>query len=319
MASKKTYPIALATGVARLDFLAGSLDRESHKIFGGVFDKIMNFFSDHGVKVVTDGLHYFRGIKSFLDDDHFDTHHTRVGFATRLVDRSADLKAQVTDILKATGAAKVHIIAHSMGGLDARAMIGRLGMADKVASLTTIGTPHHGSSFADVGLKGGGQELIEKISNAIDFRGLEDLTRDACKKFNEEIRDAEASNGVFYQTYSASEGRDATFIFLQPSWDIIKKEEGDNDGLVSLTSQAWQPEVVSSDGKSRKKIVQKKFADSSGNLIPADHLNEIGWWDLNELHDVKIMKEAGSRDKYEKKVKEVYRDIARDLRERFPL
>jgi triacylglycerol lipase len=319
VASKKTYPIALATGVARLDFLAGSLDRESRKVFGGVFDNIINFFKDHGVKVVTDGLHYFRGIKSFLDDDHFDTHHTRVGFATHLTDRSADLKAQVTDILKATGAAKVHIIAHSMGGLDARAMIARLGMADKVASLTTIGTPHHGSCFADVKLKGGGQELVEKISNVIDFRGLEDLTRDACKRFNDEVRDAEASNGVYYQTYSASEGRDATLIFLQPSWDIIKKEEGDNDGLVSLTSQAWQPEVVSSDGKSRKKIVQKRFADSSGNLIPADHLNEIGWWDLNELHDVTVMKDAGSRDKYEKKVKEVYRDIARDLRERFPL
>jgi triacylglycerol lipase len=319
VASKKTYPIALATGVARLDFLAGTLDRESRKMFGGVFDSIINFFKDHGVKVVSDGLHYFRGIKSFLDDDQFDTHHTRVGFATHLTDRSADLKAQVTGILKTTGAAKVHIIAHSMGGLDARAMIARLGMADKVASLTTIGTPHHGSCFADVKLKSGGQELVEKVSNVIDFRGLEDLTRDACKKFNEEVRDAEASNGVFYQTYSASEGRDATFLFLQPSWDIIKKEEGDNDGLVSLTSQAWQPEVVSSDGKSRKKIVQKKFADSSGNLIPADHLNEIGWWDLNELHDVKIMKEAGSRDKYEKKVKEVYRDIARDLRERFPL
>lgn len=319
MASKKTYPIALATGIARFDFLADALDRDSRKIFGGVFDKIMGFFKDHGVKVVTDGLHYFRGIKSFLDDDHFDTHHTTVGFASHLTDRSADLKAQVTDILKATGAAKVHIIAHSMGGLDARAMIARLGMADKVASLTTIGTPHIGTSFADVKLKGGGEKLVENVANAIDFRGFEDLTRDACKKFNEEVRDAEASNGVYYQTYSASEGRDATFIFLQPSWDIIKKEEGDNDGLVSLTSQAWQPEVVSSDGKSRKKIAQKKFADASGNVIPADHLNEVGWWDLNELHDVKIMKEAGSRDKYEKKVKEVYRDIARDLRERFPI
>lgn len=319
MATKKTYPIALATGIARFDFLADAINRDSRKIFGGVFDKIMSFFKDHGVKVVTDGLHYFRGVKSFLDDDHFDTHHTRVGFASRLVDRSADLKAQVEDILRATGAAKVHIIAHSMGGLDARAMIARLGMADKVASLTTIGTPHHGTSFADFKLNRGGQELIEKVSNAIDFRGFEDLTRDACKKFNEEVRDAEASNGVFYQTYSASEGREATFLFLQLSWDIIQKEEGDNDGLVSLTSQAWQPEVVSRDGKSRNPIVQKKFADSSGNIIPADHLNEVGWWDLNELHDVKIMKEAGSRDKYEKKVKEVYRDIARDLRERFPI
>ncbi len=319
MASKKTYPIALATGIARFDFLADALDRDSRKLFGGVFDKIVKFFSDHGVKVVTDGLHYFRGVKSFLDDDGFSTHHTRVGFASRLVDRSADLKAQVTDILKETGAAKVHIIAHSMGGLDARAMIARLGMADKVASLTTIGTPHHGTSFADFKLNRSGEKLIEAVSNAVDFRGFEDLTRPACKKFNDEVRDAEAANGVYYQTYSASEGRDATFIFLQPSWDIIKKEEGDNDGLVPLTSQAWQPELVSGDGKSRKKIAQKKFADSSGNVIPADHLNEVGWWDLNELHDVKIMKEAGSRDKYEKKVKEIYRDIARDLRERFPL
>lgn len=319
MASKKTYPIALATGIARFDFLADALNRDSRKIFGSVFDKILGFFSDHGVKVVTDGLHYFRGIKSFLDDDGFSTHHTRVGFASRLVDRSADLKAQVEEILKATGAEKVHVIGHSMGGLDARAMIARLGMADKVASLTTIGTPHHGTSFADYKLNRGGDKLIESVAKAIDFRGFGDLTRDACKKFNEEVRDDEAANGVYYQTYTASEGRDATFIFLQSSWDIINKEEGENDGLVPVTSQVWTAELVSSDGKSRKKVAQKWFADSSGKAIPADHLNEVGWWDLNELHDVKIMKEAGSRDKYEKKVREVYRDIARDLRERFPL
>ncbi|HVF68363.1 MAG TPA: alpha/beta fold hydrolase [Pyrinomonadaceae bacterium] len=319
MASKKTYPVALATGIARFDFLADALDRDSRKIFGSVFDKILGFFSDHGVKVVTDGLHYFRGIKSFLDDDGFSTHHTRVGFASRLAERSADLKAQVEGILKATGAAKVHVIGHSMGGLDARAMIARLGMADKVASLTTIGTPHHGTSFADYKLNRGGDKLIDAVANAIDFRGFGDLTRDACKKFNDEVRDAEAANGVHYQTYTASEGRDATFIFLQPSWDIIFKEEGENDGLVPVTSQIWTAELVSSDGKSRKKVVQKWFADSSGKAVPADHLNEVGWWDLNELHDVKIMKEAGSRDKYEKKVKEIYRDIARDLRERFPL
>jgi len=319
MATKKTYPIALATGIARFDFLADALNRDSRKIFGSVFDRLIGFFSDHGVKVVTDGLHYFRGIKSFLDEDGFSTHHTRVGFASRLTERSADLKAQVEEILKATGAEKVHVIGHSMGGLDARAMIARLGMADKVASLTTIGTPHHGTSFADYKLSRGGDKLIDAVANAIDFRGFTDLTRDACKKFNDEVRDAEAANGVYYQTYTASEGRDATFLFLQPSWDIINKEEGENDGLVPVTSQVWTAELVSRDGKSRKKVAQKWFADSSGKAVPADHLNEVGWWDLNELHDVKIMKEAGSRDKYEKKVKEIYRDIARDLRERFPL
>ncbi|MFO0865908.1 MAG: hypothetical protein U0744_14870 [Gemmataceae bacterium] len=42
-----------------------------------------------------------------------------------------------------------HIIAHSMGGLDSRYMITKLGMADQVISLTTLGTPHRGSPFAD--------------------------------------------------------------------------------------------------------------------------------------------------------------------------
>ena len=40
-----------------------------------------------------------------------------------------------------------------MAGLDARYMISKLGMADKVATLVTIGTPHRGSYFADWGVK----------------------------------------------------------------------------------------------------------------------------------------------------------------------
>jgi triacylglycerol esterase/lipase EstA (alpha/beta hydrolase family) len=42
----------------------------------------------------------------------------------------------------------VHIIAHSMGGLDARHLIVDIvTMADKVGTLATIGTPHLGTSF----------------------------------------------------------------------------------------------------------------------------------------------------------------------------
>ena len=42
----------------------------------------------------------------------------------------------------------MHLIAHSMGGLDARHMIVREGMAERVASLTTVGTPHNGTPVA---------------------------------------------------------------------------------------------------------------------------------------------------------------------------
>ena len=44
----------------------------------------------------------------------------------------------------------VHVIAHSMGGLDARwAMAKRADQTGNVVSLVTIGTPHRGSEVAD--------------------------------------------------------------------------------------------------------------------------------------------------------------------------
>lgn len=47
---------------------------------------------------------------------------------------------------------RVHIIAHSMGGLDSRYLLSTLKRGAKVVSLTTLGTPHRGSPLADIGL-----------------------------------------------------------------------------------------------------------------------------------------------------------------------
>jgi len=48
--------------------------------------------------------------------------------------------------------AKVNLIAHSMGGLDARFLVASLGYGDRVATVTTISTPHRGSAMADMSL-----------------------------------------------------------------------------------------------------------------------------------------------------------------------
>jgi len=256
MATQRTYPIALAHGIARFDFLRESFKLKSQKLFGKVFDDILEYLVRHGVKI--DRLHYFRGILSHLEDHDFDVHHTTVSYAKSLETRAGDLKKQINNILSSTGAKKVHIIAHSMGGLDSRFMIAKLGMAASVASLTTIGTPHHGSSFADFKLnEKGGSELIAKLSRAIDLRGVADLSRAACAKFNESVQSVEAANEVFYQTYSSWEERELIFTFLQLSWDVIEKAEGKNDGLVSVASQRWQEELVG-EGGTVKKIVQKE-------------------------------------------------------------
>lgn len=62
---------------------------------------------------------------------------------------AAQLKKTIEAVLRQTGAEKVNIIAHSKGGLEARYLISTMGMADKVASLTTISTPHNGSVTVD--------------------------------------------------------------------------------------------------------------------------------------------------------------------------
>ena len=61
----------------------------------------------------------------------------------------AHLAKRIDEILEETGAERVNIIAHSKGGLDSRYAISSLGMGSKVATLTTIATPHNGSKTMD--------------------------------------------------------------------------------------------------------------------------------------------------------------------------
>jgi triacylglycerol lipase len=311
MASQQTYPIALAHGIARFDFVREKLRQHTQKRLGRLYDLILEWLTRLGIR--TDRLHYFRNIKSHLSAHGFDVHHTSVSYAKSLDMRAGDLKDQINNILAATGAAKVHLIAHSMGGLDARYMIAKLDMAERVASLTTIGTPHLGSSVADVVLnEKRGRHLVNTLKFVIDLRGFGDLTRAACQQFNELVRNVEAANEVFYQTYSSWEKRESLLFVLRPAWKVIKKAEGANDGLVSVASQQWQEEIVSDDGAC-KRIVQRGFS------LPADHLNQVGWWEWKEGDSENLLRWRALRDEYETAIKQTYLDIAEDLKARFPL
>ena len=285
-------PIVLAHGIARFDIFREILIQKS-----GIPE------TEFG-----DKFHYFKGIKSHLEENGFDVYHTSVDFSGSVNLRAQQLSDQINHILAGRPTDKVHIIAHSMGGLDARHMIVDIeGMADKVASVNTIGTPHLGTSFADFGISQGGSFVIKGMEPFLDLNGFNDLTTTACEAFNRRAKDKEASNKVVYRTYASTEEHDLVFLPLQLSWSIISKLEGENDGLVSVRSQQWESELTGSDG-SRKTIGQFRFP------VPADHLNEVGWWDLHETNPILgLLKAEKFAGEYESRVKAIYLEIVKKL------
>jgi len=263
------YPIILAHGICR-------------------FDEVLHLGPDLDNQP-DDSAHYFKSIRSVLMQEGFEVYHTRVAWAAGVERRCDQLKEQIERCTASFSQhQKVHIIAHSMGGLDARHMLYKYRMEERVASLNTIGTPHKGSSFADWGVKRFGWfiPLLDRIG--FDLRGFFDLTRERCRAFNEEAAAYEKGNGVKYRTYAGVQPRERIFLPLKFSYEVIRKEEGPNDGLVSLQSASWKDDV---------------FVKS----IDADHLNEIGWCDFHEPEFF------NNRDEFERRIQQFYLELARGL------
>src|SRR5579883_1337727 len=66
--------------------------------------------------------------------------------------RARAIAPQIDAIRMKTGKARVNIVGHSQGGMDARVLASPNGLAlgDRIASVTTIATPHRGSQVADL-------------------------------------------------------------------------------------------------------------------------------------------------------------------------
>ncbi|MDP2340058.1 MAG: alpha/beta fold hydrolase [Deltaproteobacteria bacterium] len=102
---------------------------------------------------------YFYGIVADLTAAGADVTAPALPPYDSSIDRAAVLAAVVDSVLLRTHKNKVHLIAHSQGGVDSRVLITDLGYADRVASLTTISTPHRGTAVADLADYAPGQVL----------------------------------------------------------------------------------------------------------------------------------------------------------------
>lgn len=158
------------------------------------------------------------------------------------------LKEKIQEIIRDTGCGKVNIIAHSKGGLDARYVISGLHMEDRVATLTTINTPHRGSRLVDF-LKKLPDWVYRMVCRWIDFyfgrlgdvnphayRASTQLSPAYAREFNQAYPDAP---GVYYQSFaSLMRSGFSSKLLCIPYW-ILKKLDAPSDGLVTVESAKW--------------------------------------------------------------------------------
>jgi triacylglycerol lipase len=213
-------------------------------------------------------LRYYRGIDTAIARIGHPIAITRVHPTASIARRAGELRDILLRKLDAFGVEKAILIAHSMGGLDARYAITQLGLADRIAVLLTVSTPHRGSSIADwwklhIGSRLGAFQLAKALG--LDINAVNDLTLESCRRFNETTPDSE---GVAYYSVGASRPWHRIPAFAIPAYRIIQKAEGDNDGLVSVKSAVW--------GKSL-------------GVWPADH-----WHTINHRMVLELKKPTGS-------------------------
>ena len=165
---------------------------------------------------------------------------------------AAALTERIDEVLAETGAEKVNLIAHSKGGLEARMAASSLGCGSKIASITTVATPHHGSRTLDRLMKlpqGVFSLAALAVNNWIRLVGdkkpdflkvCQGFTTGHMEEFNRENPDVP---GVFYQSYACVMSHPFSDINLSTANFILNRLEGPNDGLVSVASASWGENV----------------------------------------------------------------------------
>lgn len=207
--------------------------------------------------------------------------------------RGEQLIEHVEAILAETGHAKVNLVGHSQGGLDAR-VVANL-RPDLVASVTTIATPHHGTPIADIilGLVSdpqaqqaadelaqllGGALWSEVDGNTSISESLAQFSTPGIAEFNETYPDAE---GVAYASIAGRSayhlGGPECAIDDAPPFvaDFALAVDALDGGLevtgAILTANPLAP--VANDGLVR--VADARWGEFLG-CVPADHLDEVG-------------------------------------------
>ncbi|KAI0801042.1 Alpha/Beta hydrolase protein, partial [Fomes fomentarius] len=204
-------------------------------------------------------VQHWRGIRNALEANGIEVLTTRVPATSSPIERAKVLCDKISEVYPGRA---VHLIGHSMGGIDCRYLTTHLtDRPFKVLSVTTISSPHRGSSFADHFLATIGRERMSSVLSLLellpngggDGQAFEFLTVENMRKFNENTPDVP---GVQYFSWGAMYEPGLIDTWKWPH-SVVLEKEGPNDGLVSLQSAKWGTYL--------------------GTLEGVNHLDLVGW------------------------------------------
>lgn len=173
---------------------------------------------------------YFRSVAPYLES----VGNRVVAIAVPARGRIEERALKIVDALESHPLLRnspVNLIAHSMGGLDGRYLISRLGYADRVRSLTTLATPHRGSYLANALSIPGLRIITGRLVPA-----LQDLHEKALARFSDETPD---DSNVRYFSVPAKADFFTCSPFLWPTFLFLLALRGANDGQVPFESAKW--------------------------------------------------------------------------------
>lgn len=242
---------------------------------------------------------YFNGVKALLEQMGYTVYTPSVTPIAPPQDRAVEWANYIDGILDETGAAKVHLIAHSQGCIDARVvaaptdcgcktphdeLLSGMGYGDKIETITTLGGPHLGTPLADDFQNGGAMErfmldMIEFIamitgsSKEQAIKAIESMSRTYMMDvFNKEIK---VPNHIPCYTVAGNPltKNNVSFMF-DTTWEELMKLPADqgggpNDGFVPVSSARF-------DGNTTKLKGSKELQWQNLAEVTADHVALVG-------------------------------------------
>ena len=230
-------------------------------------------------------LNYWGRIPKELEKNGATVYYGEHQSARPVICSAEELSARIRHITDDLGAGKVNIIAHSKGGLDCRWAMQDPEIAARVASLTTVNTPHRGCEYADYLLNKISPEVQQQVATtynnaamlagdtAPDFlAAMRDLTASACQDRDQQMK---TPDGVYCQSVGSILKRATHGKFpLIFTYQLVKEFDGPNDGLVGWESFQWGEHYQLLEPTGKRGISHGDVIDMNRENIPGFDVRE---------------------------------------------